>query len=216
MAIRRLQPPQRPGWCSSRMERMRRLTAVRLITQTRKRMVSRSLRTTTSSRLMTRTRSSRRCKASSRTTTRLSRGMATRGMATSPPAYPGDGGPGRQQLYNGQQAPPPPTDGPYAGQHAGMSVTIPAGVPLQVRLNRGFNSNNVQVGTPFTATVMYDVVAGGAIAIPRGATVSGTVIEAKRRRRLQGAGSARTANHGPDSGRAAISSDHCGMGRSRS
>jgi len=120
------------------------------------------------------------------------------GNAPPPPSYNqaqpgyGQGGPQgpppppHQPMYNGYA--PGPDGGPYAGQKAGLQVTVPPGTPLQIRVNRGFDSNDVQVGTTFTGVVMYDVVAGGAVAIPRGATVSGTVIDAKKAGVLKGRG----------------------------
>ena len=105
------------------------------------------------------------------------------------PGY-GQGGPPppnqRQPMYNGYAA--GPNGGPYAGQKAGLQVTVPGGTPLQVRLDRGLDSNNVQAGTTFSGIVMYDVVANGAVAIPRGATVQGTVVEAKKAGVLKGRG----------------------------
>jgi hypothetical protein len=47
----------------------------------------------------------------------------------------------------------------------------------------------VQPGTNFDATVMTDVIAGGAIAIPRGADIQGTVVDSKRAGVLAGCGS---------------------------
>jgi len=94
--------------------------------------------------------------------------------------------PPRQPMYNGYA--PGPDGGPYAGQKAGVQITVPPGTPLQIRVNRGFDSNDVQVGTTFTGIVMYDVVAGGAVAIPRGAMVSGTVVDAKKAGVLKGRG----------------------------
>ena len=97
--------------------------------------------------------------------------------------------PSRQPMYNGYaQGPNGPDAGPYAGQKAGLQVTVPSGTPMQIRLNRGFDSNNVAIGAPFTGIVMYDVVSGGAVAIPRGATVSGTVVDAKKAGVLKGRG----------------------------
>jgi len=103
------------------------------------------------------------------------------------PGY-GQGGPPppHQPMYNGYA--PGPNGDPYAGQKAGLAVTVPGGTPLQIRINRGIDSNNVQPGTPFTGIVMNDVVTGGAVAIPRGATVSGTVVDAKKAGALKGRG----------------------------
>jgi hypothetical protein len=95
------------------------------------------------------------------------------------------GPPQRRPLYdNGpQQAYAPP-----GGQQAGVPVTIPAGAMLRIRINRGLDSNHIQPGTPFDGTVLNDVAADGAIAIPRGATVQGTVTDAQKAGALSGRG----------------------------
>jgi hypothetical protein len=103
-----------------------------------------------------------------------------------------------------QQAPPPPPDGrqpmgygqgyapgpngPRGTQRAGLQVTVPPGAVLQVRINRGIDSQHIKPGTPFDGTVMNDVVAGGAVAIPRGAAVQGMVVDAKKTGALKGEG----------------------------
>ena len=91
----------------------------------------------------------------------------------------------RRPLYsNGQeQAYAPP-----GGQQAGIPVTVPAGSMLRIRINRGLDSNHLQPGTPFDGTVLNDVAADGAIAIPRGAAVQGTVVDAKKAGTLKGQG----------------------------
>jgi hypothetical protein len=96
--------------------------------------------------------------------------------------------PGRRPMYSNNYAPQPPNGGPYAGQRAGLQVTVPGGATLQVRINRGLDSNHVQPGTPFTGIVMNDVVANGSVAIPRGASIQGTVVDAKKAGTLKGRG----------------------------
>jgi hypothetical protein len=107
-----------------------------------------------------------------------------------------------QQPYQGQPQPygPPPqrrplyNNGPeqaYAppgGQQAGLQVTIPPGAMLRIRINRGLDSNHIKPGTPFDGTVLNDVAADGAIAIPRGAQVQGTVVDATKAGALSGRG----------------------------
>jgi hypothetical protein len=102
------------------------------------------------------------------------------GPAGSPP-------PPRRPMYQNynQQASPAPIPG---GQQAGLEVTVPSGAMLRIRINRGLDSNHIQPGTPFDGTVLTDVVAGGAVAIPRGATVQGTVIDAKKAGVFKGQG----------------------------
>jgi hypothetical protein len=59
---------------------------------------------------------------------------------------------------------------------------------LRIRINRGLDSNHIQPGTTFDGTVLNDLPAGGAIAIPRGATVQGTVVDARKAGALSGQG----------------------------
>ncbi len=117
--------------------------------------------------------------------------------------YPGQPQPygQQQQPYQGQPQPysPPPrrplyNNGPdqaYAppgGQQAGIQVTVPEGAMLRIRINRGLDSNHIKPGTPFDGTVINDVAADGAIAIPRGASVQGTVVDASKAGTLSGRG----------------------------
>jgi hypothetical protein len=59
---------------------------------------------------------------------------------------------------------------------------------LRIRINRGLDSNHIKPGTPFDGTVLNDVAADGAIAIPRGAQVQGTVVDATKAGALSGRG----------------------------
>jgi hypothetical protein len=104
------------------------------------------------------------------------------GNSAPPPAAPPASG--RQPMVNGYAPPPPPGE----GQKAGLDVIVPAGAVLQVRINRGLDSNHTQPGTNFDGTVLADVVAGGAVAIPRGAAVQGTVVDAKKAGTFKGQG----------------------------
>ncbi len=117
---------------------------------------------------------------------------------------------GRQPMdANG---PPAATDASYqGGQAAGIPVTIAAGTVLQVRINRGLNSNHIRIGDGFDGTVMNDVLGrscqpsacGGQgsagvmktdgdsrneVAIPRGAAVSGVVVGAHKAGLFKGEG----------------------------
>jgi hypothetical protein len=103
----------------------------------------------------------------------------------------------QQQQGNGQQQ--GYSQPPYGGQQAygqqpqgnpgGARVTVPAGTPIQVRLNHWLSSGRVQQGTGFNGFVANDVVAGNEIAIPRGATVRGTVVDVTQPGALAGKGS---------------------------
>jgi hypothetical protein len=98
--------------------------------------------------------------------------------------------PARRPLYqnNPPQNYPPQNYAPPGGQQAGLPVTIPSGAMLRIRINRGLDSNHIQPGAQFDGTVLSDVAADGAIAIPRGATVQGTVTDAKKAGALKGQG----------------------------
>jgi hypothetical protein len=76
----------------------------------------------------------------------------------------------------------------YGGQEAGISVTVPTGAVVRMRINQTLNSSRTQAGTRFDGVVVADVVADGAVAIPRGATVTGTVVDAKKSGALSGRG----------------------------
>jgi hypothetical protein len=98
------------------------------------------------------------------------------------------GPPPRQPMYQRNYA-PQQDDGPIpGGQQAGLDVTVPAGSMLRIRINRGLDSNHIQPGATFDGTVLTDVIAGGAVAIPRGASVSGVVIDAKKAGTFKGEG----------------------------
>lgn len=143
---------------------------------------------------------------------------APAGQAGNPPAdqqqmqdQNGAPPPGGQQMQ-GQNGPPPsngqqmqgPPDGHQpigqsyvaqpkgaevpGGQRAGIPVTVPPGSILRIRINRGLNSNHIQLGAAFDGTVLTDIIAGGQVAIPRGATVTGVVVGAKKAGAFKGQG----------------------------
>ena len=53
-------------------------------------------------------------------------------------------------------------------------------------MNQGLDSKHVVPGTTFSATVARDVIAGGLVAIPRGAQVQGTVVDTSQGGALKG------------------------------
>jgi len=109
----------------------------------------------------------------------------------------GPGAPEYRRPYGGQQAPPPPGNAPrgyaqpqpvYGGQEAGIAVTVPTGALLRMRINQTLTSAQAKPGDIFDGIVVSDVVAGGAVAIPRGSTVQGKVVDAKKSGALAGRG----------------------------
>jgi hypothetical protein len=107
-----------------------------------------------------------------------------------------------QDAQNNQGPPPPdgrqpmdPNDGPPqgrppvpGGQRAGLAVTVAPGALLHIRMNQELDSEHTKPGTPFDGIVLNDVVADGAVAIPRGATITGTVINVKKAGTFKGDG----------------------------
>ncbi|HEY0265079.1 MAG TPA: BON domain-containing protein [Granulicella sp.] len=74
----------------------------------------------------------------------------------------------------------------YGAQEAGQPVTVPPGSLLRIRINQGLDTKHTQPGNIFDATVLNDVVADGAVAIPRGATVQGVVVDSKASGAIKG------------------------------
>jgi hypothetical protein len=106
------------------------------------------------------------------------------------PDSPQQGPPPRQPMYqrnDGNYAPQNNAPIP-GGQQAGLAVTVPDGSMLRIRINRGLDSNHIQPGATFDGVVLTDVIAGGAVAIPRGAAVSGVVVDAKKAGVFKGEG----------------------------
>lgn len=86
------------------------------------------------------------------------------------------------------QAPPPPYQRPYPAQRGGEAVVVPSGTMIRVRVNEGMDSKNTAPGTMFDGVVINDVVAGNAVAIPRGAAIQGKVVDVHSAGSLKGKG----------------------------
>lgn len=87
-----------------------------------------------------------------------------------------------------QPYPPQYPQPPYVAQKGGDAVVVPSASVLRVRINQGMNSKNTASGTTFDGVVLSDVSAGGFIAVPRGASITGTVVEAHTAGQLGGKG----------------------------
>jgi hypothetical protein len=90
-------------------------------------------------------------------------------------AYPPQGNyaPGQPQVA---QAPEPPHE----------PVTLTKGQLLKVRTSEPLDSKKAKIGTPVEFTVVRDVYAAGVLAIPRGATIQGEVVDVKKAGALGG------------------------------
>ena len=69
----------------------------------------------------------------------------------------------------------------------GTAITVLEGTPLQVINDTEISSRTTRAGAKLAFTVTRDVVVDGILAIPCGATVFGTIVEAKQAGRLVGA-----------------------------
>jgi len=97
--------------------------------------------------------------------------------------YPAYGAPPYRQPYSPQYP-----QQPYVAQKGGDAVVVPGGSILRVRINQGLSSKNAAPGTTFDGVVLSSVMAGGLIAIPRGASFQGTVVDAHTAGQLSGKG----------------------------
>jgi len=77
-------------------------------------------------------------------------------------------------------APPPPAPPP--------PLVIPAGTHLAVRMGSMINTKTASAGDTFTGSLARAVTVHGAVAIPAGAGVSGTVVESKSPGKFKGEG----------------------------
>lgn len=85
------------------------------------------------------------------------------------------------ELDSAMSAAPPPVTKP-----APKPVVVPSGTSLTVRTSQALNSKNSQSGQTFLATLAQPVGVNGKTALPSGATVSGTVVNAKAKGKIKG------------------------------
>jgi hypothetical protein len=78
---------------------------------------------------------------------------------------------------------PPPVEEPKP-----EPIVIPAGTALTVTVDQALSSKSSQAGQTFLATLAQPVTVRGKTAIPKGASVTGTVISAKAKGKIKGEG----------------------------
>jgi hypothetical protein len=78
---------------------------------------------------------------------------------------------------------PPPVEEPKP-----EPIVIPAGTALTVTVDQALGSKSSQTGQTFLATLAQPVTVRGKTAIPKGASVTGTVISAKAKGKIKGEG----------------------------
>jgi hypothetical protein len=80
-------------------------------------------------------------------------------------------------------APPPPPEKPKP-----QPIVVPSGTVLTVTTSQGLSSKTSQTGQTFLATLAQPISVEGRSALPKGATVSGTVVSAKAKGKVKGEG----------------------------
>jgi hypothetical protein len=118
---------------------------------------------------------------------------ADNSMAQNQPAANNGEGQAPQQQQQPQQqmapapaqqmapTPPPPPPPP-------PPLVVPAGTSLVVRMGNTIDTKTANTGDSFTGTLAQSVAVDGVVAIPSGAGVAGTVVDAKSPGRFKGAG----------------------------
>lgn len=91
------------------------------------------------------------------------------------------GAPSPQSPSTPQSPPSPPSpSAAYAAQGRPVMVTVASGTPMYVIMMQTIDTHHTEIGTPFSGILVKDIVLeNGAIAIPRGAQVLGTVVDAR-------------------------------------
>jgi hypothetical protein len=97
------------------------------------------------------------------------------GPAPTRPATLGE----RVAIKQHQPLPPPPENAPPPPPPPVHTVTVPVGYDVRIRITESFDSATAEPGTPFSGVVLRPVVVNGYVAIPAGASVYGTLTDAK-------------------------------------
>jgi hypothetical protein len=123
------------------------------------------------------------------------------GDAQGPPPPPAGYGENENEPPSGQYPPSPQSPGSpqppssprspsaenYRPHQPAGTVTVEPGTPVYVMLMQPITSKHTKIGMPFHGILVQDmVVKNGVIAIPRGADISGTVVDARGPGKLKG------------------------------
>ncbi len=82
-------------------------------------------------------------------------------------------GPEGQPVASG----PPVSQPSQPGQHPSMSVQVPAGTELAIRIDQRISVKNSRAGDRFNGNVVDPVLSNGTVVIPNGTPVSGRIVE---------------------------------------
>jgi|SRR5579872_156648 len=86
-----------------------------------------------------------------------------------------------EQMDSGMAAAPPPVEKPKP-----QPIVVPSGTVLTVTTTQALSSKTSQAGQTFLATLAQPISVAGISALPKGATVSGTVVNAKAKGKIKG------------------------------
>jgi BON domain len=101
--------------------------------------------------------------------------MAETTPAPAPPSQPP---PQQEQVQT--IAPPPPPPPPPPPKPVVKTVTLAAGAVIPVRMTDTLNSGSTETDTVFHGSLAADLIVDGMVAAPRGSTVIGKVVSAKK------------------------------------
>jgi BON domain-containing protein len=87
-----------------------------------------------------------------------------------------------------QQVAPAMASAPPPAKPKPQPIVVPSGTVLTVTTSQGLSSKTSQSGQTFLATLAQPISVGGRTALPTGATVSGTVVNAKAKGKIKGQG----------------------------
>ena len=96
--------------------------------------------------------------------------------------------PGARGIEDQTTIEPDATRAAEAEQRKPKPIVIPAGTVLVVTTSQALSSKTSQAGQTFLGTLAQPVSVGGRTALPKGATVSGTVVTAKTKGKVKGEG----------------------------
>jgi len=85
------------------------------------------------------------------------------------------------RMDSGMAAAPPPVEKPKP-----QPIVVPAGTVLTVTTTQALSSKKSQTGQTFLATLAQPISVAGTPALPKGASVSGTVVNAKAKGKIKG------------------------------
>lgn len=106
--------------------------------------------------------------------------------AATPPSAPADAPPASAPASTPAAAPTPETASSSLPEPTVREVTIPADTTLTVKLTTPVASDTSKVEDPVSGTLARPIVVSGTTAVPAGAKVTGTVLEADRSGRVKG------------------------------